>query len=71
MVFREHLRISRDMPLTHIYRAEVPESQKEEGKVRPMVVGFKSLKDKDAILTHTNLLRKQGIFVTEDVTGLE
>ncbi len=36
---------------------------------RPLVVGFKSLKDRDNILRHTNLLRKEGIFITEDTTG--
>ncbi len=41
----------------------------EEHEVRPLVVGFKSMKDKDNILRHSNLLRKQGIFITEDVSG--
>ncbi len=36
---------------------------------KPLVVGFKSLKDKDNILRHTNLLRREGIYITEDTTG--
>ena len=39
------------------------------GAPRPLVVGFRSLKDKDTILRHTNLLRKQGIHITEDCSG--
>ncbi len=71
MVFREHLRISREMPLTHIYRVDLPEHAIKSNRknVKPLVVGSKSLKDKDSILTHTNLLKKEGIFVTEDTTG--
>lgn len=52
-----------------VYRVEYPGSALNSDAPRPLVVGFRSLKDKDNILRHTNLLRKQGISITEDTTG--
>lgn len=66
-VFREHLRISRDIPITQIYRIEMPNANPEE--IKPIVVGFRSSKDKENILRHANLLRKANIYITEDTTG--
>jgi hypothetical protein len=47
-VFREHLRISREMPFTQVYRIEMPNAAEDE--VRPIVVGFRSSRDRDNIL---------------------
>ena len=47
-VFREHLKISRDMPFTQVYRMDMPNAA--EGDVRPIVVGFRSARDRDNIL---------------------
>ncbi|TRY77999.1 hypothetical protein TCAL_07855 [Tigriopus californicus] len=66
-VFREHLRISRDIPITQVYRIEMPNANPEE--IKPIVVGFRSSKDKENILRHANLLRKANIYITEDTTG--
>ncbi len=49
-VFREHLRISRDMPFTQVYRIDMPNAAEDE--VRPIVVGFRSGRDKDNILRY-------------------
>ncbi len=54
---------------TQVYRVEAPDIHANTDAPRPLVVGFKSLKDRDNILRHTNLLRKQGIYITEDTTG--
>ena len=48
-VFREHLKISRDMPFTQVYRMEMPNAG-EGDVVRPIVVAFRSARDRDNIL---------------------
>ncbi len=56
-------------PVSQVYRVEAADITVNSDAPRPLVVGFKSLKDRDNILRHTNLLRKQGIYITEDTTG--
>lgn len=66
-VFREHLKISRDMPFTQVYRMDMPNAAQDD--IRPIVVGFRSARDRDNILRHSTLLRKAGICITEDFSG--
>ena len=47
-VFREHLKISRDMPFTQVYRMDMPNAAQDD--IRPIVVGFRSARDRDNIL---------------------
>lgn len=69
-VFREVLKISRDIPFTHVYRFTVGNADKEE--IRPIVAGFKSVRDKENILRHctsSKILKQRAIYVTEDFSS--
>ena len=91
-VFRDVLKISRDIPFTHVYRFTVGNADKEEVllishvnqrciekffiyvayketsssinfQIRPIVAGFKSVRDKENILRHTTsskILKQRG-----------
>lgn len=56
ILFREHLHISRDMPFSQVYRIEMPNAAPDE--IRPIVVGFKSMRDKDNILRYKRTILK-------------
>lgn len=69
-VFRDCLKISRDIPFTHVYRFTTGNPDPDE--VRPIVAGFRSLRDKENILRHctsSKELKKKNIFVTEDFSS--
>ena len=69
-VFREHLKISRDIPFTHVYRFTTGSCDQDE--VRPVIAGFRSLRDKENILRHctsSKSMKKDGIYCTEDFSS--
>merc|ERR1719510_1235556 len=70
MIFREYLKISRDIPFITVYRFTTANTDPEE--VRPIIATFRSIRDKENILRHTSsskILRQKGIFVTEDFSN--
>jgi len=70
MIFRETLKISRDIPFVTVYRFTTANADPDE--VRPIVATFRSVRDKENILRHTTssrILRGKGISVTEDFSN--
>ena len=64
-IFRDMLKIKRIVPLTQVYR----HSSLEAEKIKPIVVGFLHIKDKESILPQcvsSRILKQRGIYVTED-----
>jgi len=70
MIFRETLKISRDIPFVTVFRFTTANADPDE--VRPIVATFRSVRDKENILRHTTssrILRGKGISVTEDFSN--
>lgn len=70
LVFREYLKITRDIPFTSVYRFTTANADPDE--IRPIVAGFRSIRDKENILRHASssrILKQKGIYVTEDFSS--
>ena len=66
-VLREHLKISRDVMFTTIYRIVRFDDEDEVDKgPRPIVAGFKSGRDKENVIRQAKLLKGKKIWITED-----
>lgn len=69
-IFRQALKISRDIPFNHVYRFTTASPDPDE--IRPIIAGFRSIRDKENILRHctsSKVLRQMGITVTEDFSS--
>ena len=70
LIFRETLKISRDIPFSTVYRFTT--ANPDPNEVRPIVACFRSLRDKENILRHANSskqLKQKGVYVTEDFSN--